>query len=48
MTHWLLVNGVTNVNAPDGFRKTPLKVAIEKGFVDIAAALRDHGGREIP
>lgn len=46
MTHWLLTNGVTNVDAPDGFRKTPLKIALEKGFTEVAALLRQHGGRE--
>jgi hypothetical protein len=46
MTKWLLTNGVTNVNAPDGFRKTPLKIASEKGYDDVASVLRKHGGRE--
>lgn len=46
MTRWLLANGATDVNAPDGFKKTPLKIALEKGFTDVAALLRDHGGRE--
>lgn len=46
MTAWLLVHGVTNVNAPDGFRKTPLRIAQERGFTDVVALLRDHGGRE--
>jgi hypothetical protein len=46
MTQWLLANGATNVNAPDGFRKTPLKIALEKGFADVAAVLREHGGKE--
>jgi hypothetical protein len=48
MTRWLLANGATNVNAPDGFRKTPLKIAVEKGFDDVADVLRAHGGREVP
>ena len=44
---WTLkANGVTNVNAPDGFRKTPLRVALDKGYEDVAAVLRNHGGRE--
>lgn len=47
MTVWLLANGATNVNAPDGFRKTPLKIALEKGFTDVAAVLREHGGKEV-
>jgi hypothetical protein len=46
MTEWLLANGVTNVNAPDGFRKTALKIAQEKGFDQVVAVLRAHGGRE--
>jgi hypothetical protein len=46
MTEWLLANGVTNVNAPDGFRKTPLKIAVEKGYTEVASLLRKHGGLE--
>lgn len=46
MTKWLLANGATDVNAPDGFRKTPLKIAIEKGYDEVAAVLRAQGGRE--
>ncbi len=46
MTEWLLTNGATNVNAPDAFRKTPLKIALEKGYDEVAAILRKHGGRE--
>jgi ankyrin repeat protein len=46
MTKWLLKNGVTNVNAHDGFRKTPLKIASEKGYHDVASVLRENGGRE--
>ena len=46
MTKWLLANGATNVNSPDGFRKTPLKIASEKGYQDVADVLREHGGRE--
>ncbi len=46
MTAWLLANGVTNVNAPDGFRKTPLKIALEKGYAEVAALLREHDARE--
>lgn len=45
MTQWLLENGVTDVNAPDGFRKTPLRIAQEKGFSDVAAVLKAHGAR---
>lgn len=46
MTKWLLANGVTNVNQPDGFKKTPLKLAVEKKYTEVAAVLRENGGRE--
>jgi hypothetical protein len=46
MTQWLLANGATNVNAADGFRRTPLKIALEGGFEEVASFLRAHGGRE--
>jgi ankyrin repeat protein len=47
MTEWLLTNGATNVNALDAFRRTPLKLALEKGYPDVADILRKHGGKEI-
>jgi hypothetical protein len=46
MTKWLFENGATNPNAPDGFGKTPLSVALAKGFTDVADELRRHGGTE--
>ena len=46
MIKWLFENGATNPNAPDGFGKTPLTVALAKGFSDVAEELRRHGGRE--
>jgi hypothetical protein len=46
MTQWLLENGVTDPNVPDGFNKTALTFAIEKKFPQIEAVLRSHGGRE--
>lgn len=46
MTKWLLANGVTNINAPDGFKRTPLKVAMERNHQDVAAVLRANGGLE--
>ena len=46
MTSWLLKNGVTNPNVPDGFNKTPLAIALEKGFQDVAEELRRNGGHE--
>ncbi|HET6169999.1 MAG TPA: hypothetical protein VFE01_07455 [Terracidiphilus sp.] len=46
MTRWLFENGATNPNSLDGFGKTPLAVALEKGFGDVAEELRLRGGRE--
>ncbi len=46
MTSWLLKNGVTNPNVPDAFQKTPLAIALEKGFREVAEELRRNGGRE--
>jgi len=46
MTSWLLKNGVTDPNVPDVFHKTPLAIALERGFVDVAEELRRNGGRE--
>ncbi|MGC4075408.1 MAG: ankyrin repeat domain-containing protein [Nibricoccus sp.] len=46
MTEWLLTNGVTNVNAPDAFRKTPLKIALDAGHANVAEILRKRGGTE--
>jgi len=42
MTRWLLENGVTNPNVPDGFNKTALMFAVEKKFPEIEALLRKH------
>lgn len=46
MIKWLFENGATNPNSLDGFGKTPLAVALEKGFGDVAEELRQRGGRE--
>jgi hypothetical protein len=46
MTCWLLKNGVTDPNVPDAFKKTPLAIALEKGFTEVAEELRRNGGRE--
>lgn len=46
MAQWLLVHGVTNVNALNYEEKTPLKVAIERGYSELADVLRAHGGVE--
>jgi ankyrin repeat protein len=46
MTKWLLSNGVTDPNVPDGFNKTALMFAVEKKFAEIEAVLRSHGAHE--
>ena len=46
MTKWLFENGATDANSLDGFGKTPLAVALEKGFSDVAEEFRQHGGKE--
>ena len=46
MVSWLLENGVTNPNELNFLGKTPLKVAIEKDYTEIAAVLRKHGAIE--
>ena len=46
MTKWLLENGVTDPNVPDGFNKTALMFAVEEKFPEIEAVLRSHGARE--
>lgn len=46
MTKWLLENGVTDPNVPDGFNKTALMFAVEKKLPEIEAVLRSHGARE--
>jgi hypothetical protein len=39
LVRWLLDNGVDNPNVRNFARKTPLDIAVEKGFKDIAALL---------
>jgi hypothetical protein len=46
MTRWLLENGVTEPNVPDGFGKTALTFAIEKKFPEIETELRSRGAHE--
>ena len=46
MTKWLLENGVTNPNVPDGFNKTALMFAVDKKFPEIESLLRSHGAHE--
>ena len=46
MAQWLLAHGVKNVNVLNYEDKTPLKVANERGFREMADVLRAHGGVE--
>jgi ankyrin repeat protein len=47
MVTWLLANGVGDVNTPNYEGKTPLTVALEKGYFEIADMLQSEGGVEI-
>jgi hypothetical protein len=47
MVTWLLANGVSDVNMPNFEGKTPLTVALEKGYFDIADMLQSEGGIEL-
>jgi ankyrin repeat protein len=46
MVNWLLAHGVKNVNVRNYEGKTPLTVALEKGFYDIADMLQSEGATE--
>lgn len=46
MTKWLVDNGVTDPNVPDGFNKTALMFAVEKKFPEIETLLLNHGARD--
>jgi ankyrin repeat protein len=46
ITKWLLENGVTDPNVPDGFNKTALMHAVEKKLPAVEAILRSHGAHE--
>ena len=45
MAEWLLARGA-NVDVLNFEGKTPLRVATERGYTDIADLLRRHGGTE--
>ncbi len=47
MVNWLLANGIQDVNMPNYENKTPLTVALEKGYFDIADMLQSEGGVEL-
>ena len=44
MVEWLLKNGVTNVNSKF-MKKTPMDLALEKGYEGIVGLLKVHGGK---
>ena len=46
MVVWLLAHGADDVNVLNFEDKTPLAVAMEKGYGEIAELLRQHGGVE--
>ncbi len=46
MVNWLLANGVRDVNLPNYENKTPLTVALERGYFDIADMIQSEGGTE--
>jgi hypothetical protein len=46
MTRWLFENGEVDPNLEDAMGNRPLKVAIEKGFDEVAKELRKRGARE--
>jgi hypothetical protein len=46
MTKWLLENGVTDPNVPDGFNKTALMHAVEKKFPEVEKLLRSRGAQD--
>lgn len=47
MVNWLLANGIQDVNMPNFENKTPLTVALESGYFDIADMLQSEGGAEL-
>lgn len=46
MVKWLLDHGVSDINSPNHEGKTPLKVANEHGFAEVAEVLKANGGTE--
>ncbi len=46
MVNWLLANGLSDVNMPNYEGKTPLTVALERGYYDIADMIQSEGGVE--
>ncbi len=48
MLAWLLEHGATEVNRTDFAGKTPLQIAVERDYLEIAALLRQHGATAAP
>jgi ankyrin repeat protein len=46
MVKWLIEHGATDFSVKNWQDKTPLQVAVENNFDDIAALLREHGATE--
>lgn len=46
MTAWLFEHGEVNPNAEDALGRTPLKLARDKGFTEVAEELRRRGARD--
>jgi len=46
MVNWLLSNGVQDINLPNDENKTPLTVALDHGYFDIADMIQSEGGVE--
>ena len=46
MTEWLLKHGVSDVNTLNYQQETPLKQAVERGYIEIAGLLQAHGAAE--
>jgi len=46
MVMWLLANGAQDINLPNFEGKTPLTVALDRGYFDIADILQCEGGAE--
>jgi ankyrin repeat protein len=47
MVNWLLAKGVKNVNLTNYENKTPLTLALERGYFEIADMIQSEGGVEL-
>ncbi|NWF68368.1 MAG: ankyrin repeat domain-containing protein [Chloroflexi bacterium] len=46
MVEWLIGHHPDDINMPNFEKKTPLRVAVERGYSDVADLLRANGGSE--